>query len=138
MELSMAKKRKPKIRHTTKFMGGRMTPDELHRQMGLRVKCTGCGQPAAIRIKVLAALDELTAREPELVAAITITNPDGRFVPTVQTIHGPMVKISDVGACDLCRKTAEIAAARGAPSWCIVEIDRGPGAQNAQVQVPVS
>ncbi len=134
----MAKQRKPEIRHTKQFMDGRMTPEELHRQVGLRAKCVGCGQPAAIRIKVLAQLEELTKRQPEFVAALAVTNPTGPCVPTVQTIYGPMVKISDVGACDLCRKTAEIAAARGAPSWCIVEIDRGPGPQNAQVQVPAN
>ncbi len=136
MEGSVAKK-KPGIRHIKKFMGGRMTPEELHRAVGLRVKCTGCDQPAAIRIRVFAALDELTKRHPEFVAAVAVSNPEGPFVPTVATQYGPMVKISDIGACALCRKKAEVAAARGAPSWCIVDIDRGPGPDRPQVQVPM-
>lgn len=136
MESGVAKK-KPEILHIKKFMGGRVTPEELHRAIGLRVKCSGCGQPAAIRIRVLVELAELTKRQPEFVAAVAASNPEGPSVPTVATKYGPMVKVSDTGACALCRKTAEVAAARGAPSWCIVDIDRGPGPDRPQVQVPV-
>jgi len=127
-------KSKDPARHLTKFMQGRMTPDEAHRAYGIRKKCNSCGRPAAIRIKVLVALDELTKRQPEFVAHIAATNPDGPYVPTVPTKYGPMVKISDIGACDNCKRDAERAAAKG-PSWVIVEIDRGPGDVKPSVQV---
>lgn len=114
------KKEDNPLLHQLKEMG----PSDLHRAIGIRKKCVGCGRPAAIRIRVLVEYDELVKRQPNLVAGIAASNPDGPFVPTVPTKHGPMVKLTDVGACDLCRKTAEITAARDAPDWAIVEIDR--------------
>ena len=119
--------------------GGNMTPSELHRAIGIRKSCMYCGQPAAVRIRVLVALDELTRRQPEYVAQIMATNPDGSWtVPTLPTKYGPMVKVSDVGACSHCRREAEIAAARG-PSWAIVEISAGPDPTNkVAAQVPVA
>lgn len=132
----MAKKQRGKVRHIRKFMDGRATPQEIHRAIGIRKNCVYCGRPAAIRIKVLIELGELTKRQPEYVAQIMVTNPNGPYVPTIPTIHGPMVKVSDVGACDLCRADAEKAAARG-PSWAIVEIDRGP-VEKTTVPVPSS
>ena len=120
----------------TKFMDGRMTPNEAHRALGIRKKCAGCGRPAAIRIRVLADLKELTKQQPQFVAAIAASNPAGPFVPVVPTKYGPMVMLSDIGACDLCRKTAEVTAAQS-PSWCIIDIDRGPNERNKVVaQVP--
>ena len=132
----MGEKKKPgeKI-HMDQFMGGAATPQEVHRELGINKPCAGCGRPAGIRIKVLAEYAELVKRNPDFVALLMVASPDGTTVPTVATKYGPMVLISDIGACELCRKTAEVAAARGAPSWCIVEIDRGPR-DALQVQVP--
>lgn len=127
-------KHKPETRHIRKLAGGSMTPQEMHRAIGLRKRCVGCGQPAAVRIKVLVQLSELVKRQPEFVAQIMATNPEGPVMPTVPTKFGPMVKVSDVGACELCRKTAMVTAAR-APSWALVEIDEGPK-NTTQVQVP--
>ncbi len=131
----MSKKSNGKTRHVKKFMGGRITPDELHRALGIRGVCAICEGPGAIRIKVLVQLDELTKRQPEYVAQIMATNPDGLFVPTVATTYGPMVKVSDIVACDNCKVDAERSAAKG-PSWALVEIDRGPGKDRAVVQMP--
>ena len=131
-------KKKPEVRHVSKFMQGRMTPQELHQAIGIRKKCVGCGQPAVIRIKVMVELKELTRRQPQYVAGIAASNPEGPFVPTIKTSYGDMVKVSDVGACSLCQKEAEVTAARDAPSWALVEIDRGPGKDKAQVSVPSS
>jgi len=112
-----------KIRHVKKFMDGKMTPDEAHRAYGIRKDCYVCGQPAAIRIKVLYPYDDFMRDCHELAVAIMMSNPDGEYVPTISTTEGRMVKISDVGACDMCRVEAERAAANG-PSWAVVEIDR--------------
>lgn len=126
---------KGKAVHVRRFMGGTMTPQEVHTQ-ALNMRCEQCGAPAAERIRVLVQLKELVARNPEYVAQIMATNPDGPSVPTVPTKYGPMVKVSDVGACRNCAAAAEKAAARG-PSWAIVEITRGPDPTNrVVVQVP--
>ncbi len=126
---------KAEIRHLKRFMGGRATPQEVFRAVGVRKKCAQCGCPASVRIRVLVELKELIKRQPEFVAQIMASNPTGQpVVPTVPTIHGPMVKVSDVGACSQCRTAAERAAARG-PSWAIVEIDAGPK-ETVQAQVP--
>ena len=131
MEPTMSKK---PVVHIKKFAGGRETPQEMHRRLGIRKNCALCGHPAAIRIKVFAPLAELIKRTPEYVAGICASNPDGPYVPTIDTTYGKMVKISDVGACDLCKTQAEKEAAKG-PSWMLVEIDRGPG-NTVAVQVP--
>lgn len=132
----MGEKKKPAEKiHMDRFMDGAATPQEVHRTLGINKACVGCGRPAGIRIKVLAEYGELVQRNPDFVALLMVASPDGATVPTVATKYGPMVLISDIGACELCRKTAEVAAARGAPSWCIVEIDRGPR-EAVHVQVP--
>lgn len=130
---------KPQILHINKFDGGNRTPDEYHREHGFSRtsrKCAVCGAPSAIRIRVLIALDELTRRQPEYVAQIAASNPNGPYVPTVKTKYGDMVLISDVGACDNCKTAAEVEAAKG-PSWAIVEIDRMGLAATHKTQVGV-
>jgi hypothetical protein len=96
-----------------------------------------CNGKPAIRIRVLAPLKELTERSPEFVAGVIASNPEGPFVPTIATTYGPMVKLSDVAFCDLCKTEAERTAAKG-PSWYIIEIDRQGLGKNygPLVQVP--
>lgn len=121
--------------HIKRFAGGKMTPQEMHVQ-AMHKPCALCGMPASARLRTLVQLNELIKRQPEFVAQVAATNPAGPFIPTVPTTYGPMVKVSDVGACTRCRKQAEIAAARG-PSWAIVEISEGPEARNpVHAQVP--
>lgn len=127
-----------KIIHIKRLTDGKKTPQELHREIGIRKSCNYCGGPAAIRIKILAPKDEIIKRHPEFFAMLQMSNPAGPdgALPIVQTTEGPMLKISDIGACEHCKADAERAAARG-PSWCIVEIDRGPDPTNKiAAQVP--
>lgn len=113
------------------FLSGKLSAQETHRAAAFHAHPCICGRPAVVRIKVLVQLAELTKRQPEMIAQICATNPDGSWtVPTVPTKYGPMVKVSDIGACENCRADAEKAAARG-PSWAIVEIDRGPNPKEA-------
>lgn len=117
-------KKKPEVVHIKKFDGGRSTPDEMHRKFAFGPRrCHSCGGPPAIRIKVLMEAKEMLARSPDVAATIIALNKEGPFLPTVATKYGPMVLVSDICACDLCKTEAEKAAAKG-PSWCIVEIDR--------------
>ena len=129
--------------HVKKFQGGRETPDEMHRRLGIRKICAICKKPAAIRIKVYVPLKELMNRNMSAVQALMLTNPLGPLAPlptipmkfngTVQQ----MLKVSDNGFCDLCKSQAEREAAHG-PSWAFVEIDRGPGKDKFPTQVPLN
>jgi len=73
--------------------------------------------------------DEASRRAPNMIAAIMATNPDGAKVPTVTFRDGStpreFIKASDSAFCDSCKVEAERVAAT-APSWAVVEIDRGP------------
>jgi hypothetical protein len=122
--------------HIRKFVRGEMTARETH-IAALNKPCEQCGRPASVRLRVLVLLDEMVQRNPEFVAQIMVSNPDGAcLVPTIPTKYGPMVKVSDIGACDSCRHAAESAAAK-CPSWCLVEISVPPEDKNpVQFQVP--
>lgn len=133
--------KKPPVVHIKKFDKGRSTPDEMHRRYALGIGkkvCKTCGNPKlAIRIRVLVQLAELVKRNPDFVAGIMASNPNGVEVPTIRTKYGPMVRVTDEAFCDNCKVGAERAAAKG-PSWAIVEIDRqGLGKSfKTVVQVP--
>lgn len=120
---------KREVLHRKKFMGGRETPNEVHRRLGIGKKCVVCSRPGAIRIRVFMPYDEASRRAPNMIAAIMATNPDGAKVPTVTFRDGStpreFIKASDSAFCDSCKVEAERVAAT-APSWAVVEIDRGP------------
>lgn len=123
---------KDKVIHRQKFMGGQMTPEEAHRKWGIAKRCQ-CGSPGACRIKVFMPVDELLKRAPNFVAAVMATNPDeSGKLPTVRfkehsgdTEGKDYIKASDTVWCDNCKVGARLEAARGAPSWAVVEIDDG-------------
>jgi hypothetical protein len=120
--------KKQEVLHRKRFMGGRETPNEVHRRLGIGKKCVTCSRPGAIRIRVFMPYDEAMQRAPDMMAAIMVSNPDGPFVPTLDFKDGSTVrkfiKASDSAFCDFCKVEAERVAA-GAPSWAVVEIDRG-------------
>jgi len=121
------------VLHRQKFMGGRMTPQEAHRKWGIGKACAKCGRPGAIRIRVFMPVDEALKRAPNLCAAIMATNPDGsNRLPTIRFKESAgddkgkeYIKAADIAACDGCKTEARLEAARGAPSWAVVEIDEG-------------
>lgn len=124
---------KKEILHRQKFMQGRMTPQDAHRKWGIGKKCNGCGQPGAIRIRIFMPVDEAMKKAPNLLAQIMLTNPDGsnklpviRFKESKSDMTGKeYIKASDTAWCDRCSTQARLEAARGAPSWAVVEIDEG-------------
>lgn len=124
---------KPEVRHRQKFMKGLLTPEEAHRKWGIGKKCSGCGAPGAIRIRVFMPLDEAYKRAPNLLAAIMATNLDeSGKLPTVtfkenktDLVGKEYIKASDTAWCDNCKTEARLEAAKGAPSWAVVEIDEG-------------
>jgi hypothetical protein len=130
------------VLHMKKFMGGRMTPEEVHRALGFRKSCAICRGPPAIRIRVFAPLKEVMARTPEFLGEIMAANPAGPTapLPTMPSKYGLLLKLSDQAFCDTCKVGAERAAAHPPKRWpfkdCqIVEIDRGPPKQGPVVQV---
>jgi len=120
--------------HRTKLFGGRLTAEEYHAKYAFPVgaKCAGCGKGGSLttRIISLAPLDEMRKRDP-MVDYMAANKPTQLF-STLVPIRGadgkpqPYLRIATVYACGACSTHAERAAAHG-PSWCIVEINRGPG-----------
>ena len=129
------KKKMPEVIHVKRFDNGNRTPAEYHREYGLRKPCAFCGNPAAIRIKVFADPKEFQKRHPEMAAAIVATNPRGLFIPAVETVWGPMVKVEDCGACDLCKESAvRSMGSKWSKDWCHHEVDR-QGLESSHKQV---
>ena len=113
-----------RINGVKKFMDGMMSPQEVHRALawGGR-KCDACGGPAAERIRVFAEYKEVLQRSPEFVMKLAAEH-NGE-VPVVDFKSGKFIRVSKAFACANCKGEAERQAAK-APSWCCVEIDRGP------------
>ena len=89
-----------------------------------------------MRCIVMIPLDELKKRDPvyEAVAARAAIDPQaaqmfyGMLVPLETGAKGvpvPHIRVSTTYACEGCQKTLEKAAAK-APSWAVVEFNRGP------------
>ncbi len=121
--------------HRKTFMGGRETPTDVHRRLGVAQKCFGCGAPGAIVIRVFVEKKELFDKNPDMAALIMANSPDG-MIPTAKMIYGDMVRVSQKAFCTACSPAAERAAA-DAPDWALVEISRGP-IEKTVVSVPRS
>lgn len=131
-----ATRAKQEVIHRSKLFGGLTTAAEVHSRQGFRQPCEapGCKNLPVIQVRMLMLHDEFLKRSPQMAAGIAASNPDGPFVPTIPTTFGPMVMYSKVCACRTHQKELELSAAK-APSWILVEIDRGPGSEKAQVAV---
>jgi len=126
------------VRHRKKFQDGRVTPQEYHAKHAFPpgAKCSGCGRPPSIRAIVMAPLDEVRKRDPDfgVVADLALTNPQAakRFHEVLVPLRGsdgrpvPHIRLSTALACPVCAPAMEKALAKG-PSWCVVDIQRGPG-----------
>lgn len=122
------------IQHLQKFDGGRRTPQEVHAQHAFppNAKCSGCGGRPSVRGIVMAPFDEAQKRgflpdgfiTPEVAQTIVQINEGGR--------PRPYIRISMAYSCRNCAKEMEKVLAK-APSWCIVEINRGPDPTNRVV-----
>ena len=135
-------RKRVRIRHRRKLFDGRYTAEEVHTSFAFppHAQCQGCERPPTMRIIVMAPLDEMRKRNPEF---DTVMELDPSFFmqqlvkirenPTDE-VGKPYVKVSVVYACKRCTPRAEKAAAK-APSWCIVEINKGPGPDNPIVGV---
>lgn len=122
--------------HRSKLFGGLATAEEVHARLGFRQPCQapGCRSLPVIGVKMFMLHDEFVERSPQMATMIAMSNPDGPYIPCAPTKFGPMVMFSKVCACREHQRDLELAAAK-APSYVLVEIDRGPGADKPVVQV---
>ena len=119
------------------FDKGRSTPQEYHAKNAfpLDAKCTACQAKPSIRAIVMMPLDEAEKRN--LVPAGAAKAP--YLFPALQPVlvhiksSDPKgewyIRISLAYSCTMCQKAFEKALAT-APSYCIVEINRGPNSSN--------
>ncbi len=130
------------IIHRSKLFKGKRTAEEVHREFGMRGRCELCGGPPAIMVRMMMTIADIKATSKAYWFAICQSlvengqvDPQGNpKVPYIETIYGKMIRFSTVRACRFHQKQLELDAAR-APSYVLVEIDRGPGADNPLVQV---
>jgi hypothetical protein len=122
--------------HRRKLFNGKTTAEEFHRKHAFRPgeRCTGCGGPPAITVRVFLPLDEIVKRQGEAIGRLLITKPDAFVGLCIETIHGVYVRASQVHACTVCAPALERQAAK-APSWALVEINRGPGPDKPLISV---
>jgi hypothetical protein len=128
--------------HKTKLFRGQKTAQEIHREFGMRGRCSLCGGPPSIMVRMLALIEDVKKQSmPYWVAVCQSAADNGHVdkdgnikVPFIKTTYGKMIRISQAIACSHHQKDLEVTAAR-APSWVLVEIDRGPGADNPVVAV---
>lgn len=115
--------------HRKKFDGGRRTAQQFHEEHAFPpgAACANCGKRPSVRAIVMAPFDEVQKRgmlpqgaliNPSIMQAI-VPIKDAQGLPT------PYVRLSIAYACRTCQPAFERALAK-APSWCIVEINRGP------------
>ncbi len=134
---------KPKTMvHRSKLFRGQKTAQEIHREYGMRGRCSLCSGPPTIMVRMMATIEEIKLRSPEYWVSICASaaqrgsvNRDRSIrIPFIATTYGKMIRFSTAYACQHHQKELEITAAK-APSWVLVEIDRGPGADTPLVSV---
>lgn len=123
--------------HRKRFNGGNRTPQEYHAQFAFppNAKCSACSAKPQLRAIVMIPLDEAEKRGmvPPGAAQAPLMFPDIApvLVPIRESGSAPSfyVRTSIAYSCKSCRKNFERALA-SAPSWAIVEINRGPDPTN--------
>lgn len=119
--------KKGTIIHSTKFLGGAMTPEELHQSMAFPVgsKCRLCGRPPMIALRSYGEEAEMLKRD-SMLRVLATAQPESYAKMLIRTKSGRYLRIGEVYACKQCAPQAEREAAHH-PSWCFVDIDAGPG-----------
>jgi len=109
-------------------------PQKVHSDLAFPpgAKCNGCGRRPLIRAITMAPLDEARRRMPEL-EALMVAQPNAVLSRLVQINEHPggianpkpYLRLGIAYACQSCAPAMEKQLAK-APSWMIVEINRGP------------
>jgi hypothetical protein len=119
-----------------RFLGGQMTPQEFHSANAFPIdaSCCGCRSRLGLELRaiVLIPYDEAMKRgmvpsgdqaSRELLSKVVAIKSGASGVVE------PHIKISTTYSCRLCRRAFESALAK-APSWAVIDINRGPDPQN--------
>lgn len=120
--------KQPRVIHRTKPFGGLMTPDEVEARWGAPrgARCGACGRPPCTSARVFMPVDEVhRSIGAELLGRLIYTNPKGFESLCIQVDGLTYVRVSWTFACREHLPLLERTAAKS-PSWCIVDIDRGP------------
>lgn len=120
-----------------KFLNGTMTPQEFAaaNTFGFHAKCAGCGASPVISATVFLPYVEAVKRGyippgselSQEVASVLISLRTG-----CNKEEEPHVRLSQAYACRVCQPAFERQLAR-APSWAVVDINRGPDPSNRVV-----
>lgn len=113
------------------FAGG--IEEAWARGLDPRARCLHCQGRPAVWIRTYYQLPDFL-RVFGQVQSLLYAQKHGGKLPIMETIHGPMVFVSEVYACKSCGPAAEIAAAKH-PSWALVEVRKAP-VQRTLIQVP--
>ena len=125
--------KKAPIIHRRQLFDGRTTAEEVHVKYALAgMKCGKCKGPPAIRARVFAPVEYLLREHPDFMMNLAAKHDGG--VPIVDFVHGKHVLFGNYVACKGCSKDLEKNLAK-APSFFVVEINRGPGPEKPTVQV---
>jgi hypothetical protein len=115
--------KKPEVLHVRKFdhaNGGKRTPAEVHRQLGLGGRsCSFCGDPAAIRGMLYADAEEYARRDPTGYFAL-MQQCGGD--PAFDSKWGKIVRVQDMYGCDRCKTSVKQYLAKK-PDWMFADFD---------------
>lgn len=107
--------------HIKKFDGGRRSPAEVHRELGLGGRqCSTCDAPAALKAKLMADDAEFRRRHPD--AYMLLIHRFGGD-PSFETKWGRMVVVEEIYACDQCKDGMRKFVAARQQDWQHVEFD---------------
>lgn len=123
--------------HRKKLFRGVKTAEQVYRELAFaNRKCAECGGPPAIRVKVFYPLTEIHETLLDAVKLECLVTGEPPPILRANEKYGNqlIMKVSDIVACERCAAALERAAAK-APSYAIVDIDRGPGKDRPIVQV---
>jgi hypothetical protein len=121
-----------------KFLNGTLSPQEFValNTFGPRARCGGCGGLPVIKATVFMPYDECVRREllpPGHEASQRVLSAVLMLRTGANKALEPHVRVSEVFSCRVCQTAFEKQLAK-APSWAVVDINRGPDPSN-RVQV---
>lgn len=118
------------IIHRTRLFGGRPAAEVYAETAWPGAKCTGCGGPPALRVQLFVGLQDMEAGlRTKVLYEIAF-----KRIHTLRTKRGLSIRWSEAYACRLCAPALERVAAR-APSYFLVDLERGPGPETPIVGV---
>lgn len=124
--------KKPAVLHRSKLFNGQSAEDVHRSHFPGNARCKCGSRQVVVQARSFIPVADLIRDNPQLAMQLAAQNMGQ--LPVVDFRHGKHVRIGSVFACRDCKTDLERALAR-APSYVVVEIDRGPGPDAPVVQV---